>query len=102
MWRQREGRLGIDQAVQEAVLAVPSVLSGSIHNSTKREVTRVREVNGQRGFTLEDMTVWMDRVTAAYPDSLAHAVKAKGTKSKMPKACDSSHWLTFELKQPYP
>ena len=48
------------------------------------------------------MTVWMDRVTAAYPDSLAHAVKAKGTESKMPKACDSPHWLTFELKQPYP
>ncbi|KAG5385194.1 hypothetical protein IGI04_036664, partial [Brassica rapa subsp. trilocularis] len=57
----------------EAVPAVPSVLSGSIHNSTKREVTRVKGLNGQRGFTLGDMTVWMDRVTAAYPDSLAQA-----------------------------
>ncbi|CCU83377.1 hypothetical protein PHOSAC3_1020001 [Mesotoga infera] len=30
------------------------------------------------------MTVWMDRVTAAYPDSLAQAVKAKGVSPKMP------------------
>ena len=82
VWRQREGRLGIDQAVQEAVPAVPSVLSGSIHNSTKRKVTRVKGLNGQRGFTLGDMTVWMDRVTAAYPDSLAQAVKAKGVSPK--------------------
>ena len=44
MWRQREGRLGIDQAVQEAVPAVPSVLSGSIHNSAKK-----RSYPGKRG-----------------------------------------------------
>ena len=66
----------------KAVPAVPSVRSGSIHHSTKRRSYRVKEVNGQRSFTLEDMTVWMDRVTAAYPDSLAQAVKAKGVSPK--------------------
>ena len=86
----------------KAVPAVPSVRSGSIHHSTKRRSYRVKEVNGQRSFTLGEMTVWMDRVTEPYPHRLEQAVKAKGTWSKMPKACDSSHWIKFELKQPYP
>ncbi|WZZ20638.1 hypothetical protein YC2023_122025 [Brassica napus] len=89
-----------EEAVQEAVPAVPSVLSGSIHNSTKRGVTRVKGLNGQRGFTLGDMTVWMDRVTAAYPDSLAQAVKAKGNLVQDAKSfpvCVKNSWRKEEF-----
>ncbi|KAF3536500.1 hypothetical protein F2Q69_00021525 [Brassica cretica] len=86
----------------KAVRAVPSVPSGSIHNSTKKGFTGVKEVNGQRGFTLGDVTVYMAKGTEPYPYRLGQTVKAKGALSKMPKTCDSFHWINFELNQPYP
>ena len=59
-----------------------AVLTVQCHSNPKLPFTRVKEVNGQWRFNLGEKTVWMAKGAAAYPDSLAQAVKAKGVSPK--------------------
>ena len=82
----------------KAVQAVPSG-PWSIHNSAKSPFTRVKGVNGQRGFYHEEMTVWMAKGAGSYLDRLGQAVLAKAVLVKDPKSVWPLLLAQFELKQ---
>ncbi|WZZ78408.1 hypothetical protein YC2023_098980 [Brassica napus] len=76
--KQREGELGNDQAVQGRTGRTIRTVRINPTLDQEEELPRERSKR-PKGFTLREMTVWMDRVTKPYPHRLEQAVKAKGT-----------------------
>ncbi|KAF3535857.1 hypothetical protein F2Q69_00021261 [Brassica cretica] len=84
VWMAKGAGSYLDRSYK-AVHAVPSV-PWSIHNLPKSPFTRVKGVNGQKGFYHEEMAVWMAKGAGSYLDKLGQAVMAKAVLAEDPKS----------------